>query len=231
MKNKIIKSFLDLLMPRICPVCNRSLNTDEDYLCVKCLYDLPRTNMHRVEFNRMEQLFAGKILIERATGYFYYEKDSPYSGIIKNIKYYNQPLMARWMAKNFATEIIGDGFFNDIDFITPVPLYKSKMYKRGYNQSSYIAAGISEATAIPVKEVLMAKRPHESQTRKGIYDRWINTQDIYHKIPDTGLKGKHILIVDDVITTGATLLACANAIKQDDTVRISALSLAVGRQV
>lgn len=229
MKNKIIKSFLDLLMPRTCPVCKRTLNIDEDYLCIRCLYGLPRTNIHRVEFNRIEQLFAGKILIEKAAGYFYYEKESPYSGIIKNIKYYNQPLMAHWMAKNFAAEITGDGFFNGIDFITPVPLHRNKIYKRGYNQSSYIAAGISEITGIPVKELLIAKRPHESQTRKGIYDRWINTQDIYQKIPDTELKGKHILIVDDVITTGATLLACACAVKQDDTIRISILTLGIGR--
>lgn len=229
MKDKIIKSFLDLLMPRTCPVCKRSLNIYENYLCLKCFYELPRTNLHKKEFNRIEQLFAGKIHIERATGYFYYEKESPYANIIKSIKYYNQPLMAHWLAKNFATEIIEDGFFKDMDFITYVPLHKNKMYKRGYNQSSYIAGGISEITGIPVKKLLIAKHPHESQTRKDVFDRWINTQNIYRGIPDADLKGKHILIADDVITTGATLMACADALTSHHDIRISVLSLGVGR--
>lgn len=224
-----LSSFLDLLMPRTCSVCGKVLNYQEKYLCIECMLDMPRTLLHEYDFNAMEQLFAGKTPIEHAAGYFFYYKESAYSAIIHNIKYRNRPKMAQWLANEYAKEIKKSGFFESIDLIIPVPLYRSKIAKRGYNQTLYVAQGISEITNIPVENAIIATKSHETQTHKGVHERWLNTQNLFAHNPHIDLNGKHILIVDDVITTGATLLACAKSIAHLPNIKISLLTLAVAR--
>ncbi|MEG1539485.1 MAG: ComF family protein [Muribaculaceae bacterium] len=221
--------FLDQLLPRTCPVCGDALNYQEKYVCIKCMLDLPQTHLHEREFNTMEQLFAGKTPIERAAGYFFYTKESPYSTLIHDIKYRNRPKMGQWLASEYAREIKNTGFFDGIDMIIPVPLHKTKIAKRGYNQSQYIAQGISEITGIPVVNAIIATKSHETQTHKGIHERWLNTQNLYSQNDMINLEGKHVIIIDDVITTGATLLACAKSIDNTPGIKISLLSLAVAQ--
>jgi ComF family protein len=223
------QSFLDVLMPRLCPVCGKPLTVDEKCICRGCMLDLPRTRLHERKFNDMEQLFAGKVAIERASGYFYYERDSDYAAILHAIKYYNQPYTARWLASEFAREAEPSGIFADIDCIVPVPLHRSKLAKRGYNQSEMVAHGISDRIGAPVVKGIVATRPHSTQTRKGAYERWLNTQNIYAASNPEQFEGKHVLIVDDVITTGATLLACAKTLENVTGIRISLATLAVAR--
>ena len=217
-------------MPRVCPVCRGALNADEQWLCRQCLAGLPRTRYEQTEFNTMEQHFAGKVPIEHATAYFFYEKGSPYSTILHDIKYHDLPLMGQWLAARAVTDMAGNSFFDGIDAVTAVPLHRSKLARRGYNQSEYLARGIAEALNIPYVEVLKAVRPHSTQTHKGALERWKNTQDNYAlKNRTEHLAGKHVLLVDDVITTGATLTVCALLLKQIPGVTVSVFTLAAAR--
>jgi ComF family protein len=227
----MLQSALDVLLPRNCAVCGRPLDSDEPYVCRECMMKLPRTHLDKVDFNVMEQLFAGKTPIERATGFFYYEKGNNYASILHDIKYHNMPKMGQWIAAVAATEIKESGFFDGIDCIIPVPLHISKIAKRGYNQSDYIARGISSVTGAPVSHAIIAEKPHATQTHKGMFERQQNTQGLYYpsRHAERELAGKHVLIVDDVVTTGSTLLACAESIADIEGVKISLMTLAVAR--
>ena len=226
----IFNSFIDTLFPRICPVCNNVLLSHEKHICTKCRIDIPITRYHMQEFNAMEQLFAGKTPIEKAVGYFFYEKGNPYSNILHNIKYRNNPQLGQYVAKLFAQELLSRDIFRDIDCIIPVPLHHRKKIQRGYNQSEYIAKGFSDVFDIPVhNNIIIAHKSHESQTNKGIYERWLNTQNIFSAQDTQVLENKHVLIVDDVVTTGATLLSATLTIASVPNIKISLATLGVAR--
>ena len=221
----------DVVMPRVCPVCGRALDGDERWLCRQCLADLPRTRFENMDFNPMEQLFAGKVPIERATAYFFYEKGSPYARILHDVKYHSLPRMGQWLTARAVNDMATSHFFEGIDVVTAVPLHRSKLAHRGYNQSEYLARGIADALNIPYIDALKAVRPHSTQTHKGALERWQNIQDNYalnHKNADQ-LAGKHILLVDDVITTGSTLTVCASLLIQIPNVTVSLFTLAAAR--
>jgi ComF family protein len=231
---KTIKQWLsaaaEVALPRLCPVCGKALDGDERWLCRKCLSSLPRTHYEDTPFNTMEQLFAGKVPVERATAYFFYEKGSPFASILHEIKYHNMPRMGRWLTDRAVGDMAGSQFFDGIDLVTAVPLHRSKLAHRGYNQSEYLARGITDALGIPYAEVLKAIRPHATQTHKGALERWQNIQGNYALKNDADqLAGKHILLVDDVVTTGATLIACATLLKQIPAVTVSLFTLAAAR--
>ena len=231
---KTIKQWLsaaaDVAMPRVCPVCGKALDNDEQWLCRKCLAALPRTRYEETDFNTMEQHFAGKVPIERATAYFFYEKGSPYASILHDIKYHSLPKMGYWLASRAVTEMAGSHFFEGIDVVTAVPLHRSKLAHRGYNQSEHLARGIADRLGIPYVEALNAVKPHSTQTNKGALERWQNIQGNYALKNDAShLSGKHILLVDDVITTGSTLTVCASLLKSIPGATISLFTLAAAR--
>lgn len=185
---------------------------------------------HRLDFNPMEQRFAGIIKYERATAHFFYLRQSSFASIVHDFKYRKFPTLARYMGRLTAQELLSSGFFSGIDCLIPVPLHPLKYAKRGYNQSQMIAKGISDVTDIPINNSLKAVRHHSTQTAKSHYLRWKNTQGVF-KCKKVGcLKGKHILIVDDVCTTGATMIAAAQAFSAHSDIKISILALAVTRQ-
>ena len=221
---------LRIVFPDVCEVCGSSLVRGEEVICLKCDMNMPRTRVHNDSFNIIHERLAGKTPIERASGYFYYYRESDYAAIIHNAKYNGRPLIARKLAMRFAGELMADNFFDGIDIILYVPMFFLKKIKRGYNQSEYIAQGISQATNIPVGHNLISKRSHSSQTKKNSYSRWLNAQGVYDVINSDELENKHVLIVDDVITTGATLLACCDVVHNAvPSATISVLSLAVTR--
>lgn len=228
---KWIRAATDALLPRLCPVCGNALDGDEAYICRKCLAELPRTHLEDVEFNTMEQLFAGKVPILRATGYFYYEKSSPYAQILHDIKYRNMPRMGQWLTTRAASDLKDSGFFDGINAIVPVPLHRSKLAQRGYNQSDYLARGLAQVLQVPIYPAVIATRAHGSQTRRGATDRWLNAQDTYALSDKHAkrLENTHILLVDDVVTTGATLEACAKALLAIPGVTVSLFTLATSR--
>ena len=220
----------DVVLPRLCPVCGKALDDDERWLCRKCLADLPRTHYEDVPFNTMEQHFAGKVPIERATAYFFYEKGSPYASVLHDIKYHSTPRMGQWLAARAVSDMAASHFFDGIDIVTAVPLHRSKLAHRGYNQSEYLARGIADELKIPYTEILKAVHPHTTQTHKGALERWQNIQNNYTLKNDADrLAGKHILLVDDVVTTGATLTVCSSLLKTIPGVTVSLFTLAAAR--
>ena len=220
----------DVVMPRLCPVCGKALDGDERWLCRNCIAALPPTRYEEVDFNTMEQHFAGKVPIERATAYFFYEKGSPYASILHDIKYHGTPRMGQWLAGRAVKEMQASHFFEGIDVVTAVPLHRSKLAKRGYNQSEYLGKGIAMALDVPYVELLKAVRPHSTQTHKGALERWQNIQGNYAlKRKADLMAGKHILLVDDVITTGSTLTVCAAQLLAIPGVKVSVFTLAAAR--
>lgn len=222
------RNLLDIIFPRVCEVCGTTLVEGEDTLCLKCLLELPRTKLHREEFNAIHERLAGRVPIERAGAYFHYYRGNPYTRLIHKAKYNNLPAIGRKLGSLYASEISGDGFFEGIDMILPVPLHWFKQMKRGYNQSHEIARGIADVTGLPIGDNLTTRKGHSTQTRKNSFERWINAQDIYRAERGEELDGKHLLLVDDVITTGATTLACCQAVrKAAPTAKISVVAIAL----
>lgn len=225
-----LHDFISIIFPDVCEVCDTSLVHGEKMLCLKCHYDIPRTNLHKSTFSEIHKRLAGKTPINKAASFFYYYKENPYARVIQSAKYNNRPRLAFDLAAMFAKEIKPDGFFDGIDAILPVPLHWFKELRRGYNQSREIAKGISSVTGISVADNLVAARSHATQTRRGSFERWLNTRNVFTVENPEELEGKHILLVDDVITTGATLLSCADAIHAAvPTATISVATLAFTR--
>ncbi len=229
----LANAVLDVFMPRLCPVCGVALMADERHLCRKCLAELPRTGLHSIDFNDMEQLFAGKVPVEHATGYFWYEKGSAYAAVIHDIKYHNCPDMGTFLAEKAGKELAMCGFYGDVDAVVPVPLHRHKLAQRGYNQSLFIARGLAKALGVPVLDAVKAVREHSTQTRKSAEERLRNTEGMYaanSKVMSRLPADAHLIIVDDVVTTGATLMACARALLSDyPGVKISLFTLSVAR--
>lgn len=217
-----------LFFPQCCLVCGRILLEGEEHLCLRCLSALPRTNLHRQKDNEMEKSFWGKMPIERASAYFHYTKGGDVRKLLFSLKYYGNSDLGRFLGRCMAREWEASGFFRGVDGIVPVPLHQRKLRMRGYNQSQMLAEGVSSVTGIPLWNHLMVRSQFtDSQTRKGNYERWLNVQDVFACTSPEALHGKHILLVDDVMTTGATLVACADALSQIPGIRISVMTLAM----
>ena len=219
-------ALLHMVFPRCCEVCSGALVRGEEVICMQFDYDMPRCRIHNDPFNDIHKRLASQVPIERAAAMFFYYRNTPYTRLIHVAKYNGRPRVGRELAQRFAREIEPDGFFSGVDLILPVPLHKFKRLKRGYNQSEYIAMGLSDVTGIAVGDNLIAVKAHSSQTRRGAFDRWLNARHIYQALRPDDLAEKHILVVDDVITTGSTMLACCEAIHAAaPSSRISVLAL------
>lgn len=215
-----------LIFPRYCKVCGRRLMHSEQHLCINCLLDLPRTHYEQNPNNLLMQHFLEWPEVVRATAYFYYYKEGKYSQLIHHLKYYDHPEVGTYLGRLAATELKANGFFDGIDLIVPVPLSKKKQRQRGYNQSDYIARGISEVTSIDMCTDSIERIVNtDTQTAKGRIDRWKNTEGIFRIKNTATLTGKHILLIDDVATTGATLHACVSALLTMPGIRVSVFAL------
>lgn len=222
-----IKDLISLLFPRYCKVCRRRLMHSEQHLCVSCLLELPRTHYEQNPENVLMQHFMEWPEVVRATAYFHYYKEGRYSNLIHHLKYYDHPEVGTFLGRLAATELRGSGFFDDIDLIIPVPLSKKKLRQRGYNQSDYIARGISEVTNIPLRtDCIVRTVDTDTQTHKSQDERWKSTKGIFQVTNPEALKGKHLLLIDDVTTTGATLHACTSALLTLPSIRVSIFALA-----
>lgn len=217
---------IDFLFPPVCHLCGNEVPPGE-YLCGYCLSQLPRTLYHRNPDNPMALRFAGKFPFGRATGHFFYAPKSPLATIVQDLKYRHFPSIGRMLGQVMARELTGTGFFSDIDALVPVPLHFFKKARRGYNQTELIAKGISEITGIRVENCLKASRPHRTQTSLSHEERTKNLNDVF-RLSHSPHADAHLLIIDDVCTTGATLTAAARAIlRTSPSQRISMLTAGI----
>ena len=218
---------LDLISPRCCVVCGHRLSVTEYTLCARCNFHLPRTDFYKDAYeNELARLFWGQIPIERATAFFYYEAHAETANILYELKYKDHPEIGEVMGRMLAKEIHPSGFFDGIDGIVPIPLAKKRQRQRGYNQSKEIAKGISEITGLPIFDKVVRRTTYEgSQTTKGRWERNENVEHVFELIAPETIQGRHLLLIDDVVTTGATVIACAKELLKTANVKISVLTL------
>ncbi|MDR0414059.1 MAG: ComF family protein [Prevotellaceae bacterium] len=228
----IFQDFLNLIYPSCCEACGMLLVVGERVLCTSCRYKLPRTNYWLQKGNPVEQMFWGRVPVVNACSLFFMGKGSSYRKLLHKLKYSNKPQIGVALGRLLGNELARAADYADVEFIVPIPLHAKRQRKRGYNQSEKIAIGISQATGKPLlTSVVFRQRYNETQTKKTREERWSNVSDIFALRPnaETLLAGKHILLVDDVLTTGSTIEACAVAMLKGASCRISVATLAVAK--
>ena len=218
---------LDLIAPRLCACCGQRLTVSEQIVCASCILHFPRTYFHEeAQDNPMAKRFWGRLPIERATAYFYYAPGSSTSRPIRMLKYENRPDIGEALGRMAAEEAMGSGVFKDIDLIIPMPLTRWRKWQRGYNQSTEIARGISEVTGIPICTTAVRRTAFkQSQTQLHYAERQRNVEGSFVLRDPEAVKGRHLLLVDDIVTSGATMTACGKILAEAGGVRFSVMSL------
>ncbi len=218
---------ISLLYPELCLACGNSLFRNEKLICLSCLYKLPKTNFHLEANNTIEKIFWGRFPLQRASSFLFFAKGGRVQNLMHEFKYRSKKEIGFYLGELFARELSKTNWFENIDMIIPVPLHNKKQQIRGYNQSDEFGKGLENFSSIPI-ETGVIKRivASETQTKKSRFRRWENVSEIFEIAQAEKIKGKHILIVDDVITTGATLEACAQKLLSVGEVKISIASLA-----
>jgi ComF family protein len=219
--------FFKLFFPPECAACRSVLLKQECHICTTCLYNMPRTNFHLDHDNFMAQIFWGRVEIENAAALYYFEKASKCRTVLHQIKYRGNKELAFYLGTIYGSELSRAGMFTGTDAIIPVPLHLSREKKRGFNQSEWFARGLAEILGKPVfNQVLIRYVGTDTQTRKSRIERWDNVSDSFRVNDGTCIENKHILLIDDVVTTGATLESCARALLERPGVKVSILTLA-----
>ena len=227
--SKFFYDFLNLFYPKHCVLCGNRLAGDNKILCTKCLYDMPKTNFHEKYDNKTAQIFWGRVDLNFAASFLYFYKGSKYRKLIHLLKYKNKPEIGVYLGELYGSELINVKEIKDADFLVPVPLHPKKRRIRGYNQSEEFSKGLSNVLEVPVANLLRRKVFTETQTKKSREERWNNVKDVFEVTDCNIVKGKHVILTDDVVTTGATLEACMLALKKCDDVKISVLTLGIAQ--
>jgi ComF family protein len=211
----------------MCVVCGSRLAVTEETLCSKCYLHLPRTDFRNNLYeNVMAKLFWGRIAIEKADALFFYEPHAETAHILYELKYKNHPEIGVVMGRMMAKELMRSGLYEGIDAIVPVPLAKKRERERGYNQSLELAKGVSEVTGLPIADKVVVRTKFVgSQTQRGRWERNENVENVFELVDGDSINGKHLLLIDVVVTTGATIIACAQELQKASNVRISVLAL------
>lgn len=223
----LFSDVLNLFYPRICAVCNNNLLHGENLLCTHCLADLPRTRFHNDFNNPVSQMFWGRVYLQQATALYFFKKGSRYQDLVHHLKYNGRKDIGLYLGNMLGAELSETAFYSDVDFIIPVPLHPKREKKRGYNQSTVIANGMAEQMKKPVQtNILLRKKETETQTKKSRDERIKNMENTFVVDPSPQIFNKHFLLVDDVVTTGATLESCAAALLEIPGSRVSIACLA-----
>ncbi len=209
----MFRAFFDLLFPRYCLACHLTLNGSEETVCTGCRYDLPRTESHQRLNETLQLKMAGRAPISSLNAYLTFAKGGKVQRLLHALKYKGHQEVGELLGRWYGAELHEAGFTEKLDLIVPVPLHHTKQKQRGYNQSDCFARGLSESLSVTWTADLLKKgRVTESQTHKTRLERLKNVQDVYFVENSDQLVGKRVALVDDVITTGATLEACVDVL-------------------
>ena len=221
------EDLVGLLFPKLCLACGQSLSRHETVLCSHCLYHLPRTHFQVHRENPVEELFHGRILLQSGTAFLFFNKGGKVQHLIHQLKYNGKKEVGLYLGELFGKELNESPLYQDVDYLIPVPLHPVKERKRGYNQSRMIALGMEKVMNARLAGDILYRRLHSStQTKKSRFERWENVKDIFALNNGAQLEGKHILLIDDVVTTGSTIEACGNLLQSIPDIRISVSCLA-----
>ena len=223
----MLSDFIALLFPITCAACGKSLYKNEHSICTYCMYYLPKTNYHLTIDNPVAKIFWGRVPIHSAASYYSFNKGGKVQKLIHQLKYNGQKHVGVTVGKLYGHELKYIDDFNTINTVIPVPLHPKRLKKRGYNQSDSFAEGLAESMNSDVNyKSLIRKDESNSQTKKSRYSRWQNVESIFDIQHPEQIAGKHLLLVDDVITTGATLEACAQTLLQVPDIKLSIVTIA-----
>jgi ComF family protein len=225
-----VHDFLSLFYPRLCEACGQALHRGEEVICTGCQYALPQTHYHEERNNAMEKHFWGRVDVFRAASFYFFQKGSRIQHLIHQLKYRGKAEIGVRIGTLYGSLLREQSDYRSAEAILPVPLHPTKERQRGYNQVSLFCEGISSAMEIPwLKENLVRNRATETQTHKTRFERWENVGSVFQISDPETLEGKHVLLCDDVITTGSTLEACTRAILAvaGTTVSIATIACAV----
>lgn len=223
---EIKDSLLQIVFPHVCSGCGSDLLNEESQLCLRCLTSLPETNFQLHEGNPVEKLFWGRLKLASATAQYYFTKESLMQHLMHQFKYKGNKELGLQLGRLIGSSLIIANRFNTIDGLIPLPLFPAKEKRRGYNQATVLCEGISEIMEVPVlKNVITRTRFTDTQTKKGRLERWLNMEGNFELINREAILNKHLLLVDDVVTTGATLEACGHELLQADNIRLSIATL------
>lgn len=225
-----LSDFINLFYPEVCAACNNALFRGETTICTQCLYHLPKTNFHKLEGNPVEKQFWGKTRIFSATALYYFNKGERVQHLIHRLKYRSEKEVGALAGRILGQDLKDSDRFSSVDAIVPVPLHASKLRIRGFNQSDFLAAGLSEAMKTNFyPDFLIRQKATSTQTRKSRFARFENVDKVFKLNPDYPVLPYHFLLVDDVITTGSTLSACADTLLEIPGSKVSIATIAYAR--
>jgi ComF family protein len=228
------RSFFSLIYPNRCEACGALLVEGERVLCTTCRYKLPRTRYWLQKENPVEQIFWGRVPVENACSFFFMGKGSKYRKLLHKLKYNGASRIGQELGSLLGVELRQAPLYGDVDFIVPIPLHVKRLRTRGYNQSEMIAKGISQTMGKPMlADVVYRRFYNETQTKKTREERMKNVENIFAVHADKAalIENKHLLLVDDVLTTGATLEACIATILKEVNCKISVTTLAAATKM
>ena len=223
----MLTDFLSLVFPKVCYSCGRSLYKREEGICLHCWYFLPKTNFHFQADNPVAKLFWGRVPVVAAAALYRFVKEGHVQELIHHFKYRGKTEIGITLGKYYGNELKQSALFAGVDVIVPVPLHAAKQKSRGFNQSQVFASGLAAGLGVNMRADLLNRIVStQTQTRKARFDRWRNVEFVFQTEKMNDIKNKHVLLVDDVVTTGATIEACAQKIVQLENTRVSVATLA-----
>jgi ComF family protein len=225
--HQLLRDLLSLFYPELCPSCSNLLSRDEKTICLSCRFLMPKTGYETVADNPVARMFWGRVRLNAVSACYFFVKKGRVQPLIHELKYKSNKKAGHFLGVEMAKQIIQSPLYEGVDFIVPVPLHPKKIKLRGYNQSEIIADGMTEVMKAPMnKDVLVREVATSSQTRKSREARWQNVKDIFVLKETELFEGKHILLIDDVITTGSTIEACANTLLKVKGIKVSVAAAA-----
>jgi len=217
---------MHIAFPHVCEGCGTDILDTHHELCLQCSSNLPSTSFHLHSGNPIEKIFWGRMPVTHATAQYYFTKESLMQRLMHQVKYRGNKELGIYLGRMMGHQLIASNRFGFIDGLIPLPLHPLKERKRGFNQATILCQGIAEVLEKPVwKDVMIRRTSTESQTRKSRVERWQNMEGRFELVKPACIEGKHVLLVDDVITTGATLEACGQELLKTENVKLSIATL------